>query len=388
VETIKLYERNAYQRSFTSRVISCTPKGTGWNVELEETCFFPEGGGQPWDTGILGDAQVLEVHQKGGQIFHLTDKPLPVGDTVTGEINWDRRFDLTQQHSGEHIVSGLIHSRFGYENVGFHLGTDVVTVDWNGSMTWEQVKEIEWAANQVIWENRETEIFVPTPEELAELNYRSKKELEGDMRIVRFPGADTCACCGTHVSRAGEVGLIRILSAQKFRDGVRCEMVSGCRALAYDRMVGEENHQISVLLSAKEGETAQAVQKLQAQAEALRIRLAALETERNAHMAQAYAGKGNCLLLEEGLDPNGVRRLAAAVMETCGGVCAVFSQKPEGGFCYCLGEENGDVRSLVKELNTALQGRGGGKPFFAQGAVSCSREELQNFFRQKGYGME
>lgn len=387
LKTVKLYEEDAYRRRFSARVLSCVSQKKNWAVILDQTCFFPEGGGQPCDLGTLGGARVVDVQLRGEEIIHTVDSPLEEGAAVEGEIDWARRFDLTQQHSGEHIVSGIIHSLYGYDNVGFHMGADVVTVDWNGPLTREQVSEIEEKANEVIWANRETEIFVPSREELASLPYRSKKELEGEVRIVRFPGADTCACCGTHVSRAGEVGLIRILSVQKLREGVRCEMVSGRRALEYDRAVGEQNHRISVLLSAKERETAGAVEKLQTENEALKYRLAGLETQLCQLTARQYAGVGNCLLFREGLDPNELRRLTVAVMETCGGICATFSAKGEGGFSYCLGQTGGDLRQLVKELNQALRGRGGGKPFFAQGAVQGSQEEIEAFFRSLGWAL-
>ncbi len=385
LQTVKLYEQDAYLRRFPAQVRSCVPEKKHWAVVLDQTCFFPEGGGQPCDLGALGDARVLDVQLRGEEIVHFVDRPLEPGGAVEGEIDWARRFDLTQQHSGEHIVSGIIHSLYGYDNVGFHLGTGVVTVDWNGPLTREQLAEVEKRANEIVWANRETEIFVPSRQELAGLKYRSKKELEGEVRIVRFPGADTCACCGTHVKRAGEVGLIRILSVQKLREGVRCEMVSGKRALEYDRAIGEQNHQISVLLSAKERETAAAAEKLHAENERLKYKLAALETERCQLAAQRYAGAGNCLLFWEGLDANELRRLAVAVMETCGGVCAAFSPREEGGCAYCLGQTDGDLRRLVKELNQALNGRGGGKPFFAQGAVKVERKAVEDFFQARGW---
>ncbi len=385
LQTIKLYEQDAYKRSFTARVRSCVSEMKNWAVILDQTCFFPEGGGQPGDRGTLGGARVLDVQLREGEIIHIVDSPLEPGSQVEGKVDWARRFDLTQQHSGEHIVSGLIHSLYGYDNVGFHMGADLVTVDWNGPLTRAQLAEIEEKANEIIWANRETEIFVPSREELARLDYRSKKELEGEVRIVRFPGADTCACCGTHVRRAGEVGLIRILSAQKFREGVRCEMVSGRRALKYDRAIGDQIHQISVLLSAKEQETALAVEKLHAENQRLKYRLSALEAEWCRLTARQYAGAGNCILFRDGLNANELRRLAVAVMESCGGVCAAFSLKAEGGYAYCLGEEGGDLRQLVKELNQALNGRGGGKPFFAQGAVRADQTAIRAFFRGRGW---
>jgi alanyl-tRNA synthetase len=386
MKTRKLYEEDSYRRSFTAQVLSCQEEKGRWAVVLDQTCFFPEGGGQPWDTGTLGDTQVEEVHTRGEEIVHYVSAPLPVGAEVTGEINWQRRFDFTQQHSGEHIVSGLICRKYGYDNVGFHLGKGLVTVDWNGPLTWQQVKEIEAEANRVIWANGETEIFYPTPEELAKLDYRSKKELSGQVRIVRFPGSDTCACCGTHVKRAGEVGLIRILSVQKLRDGVRCEMLSGRWALEHDAAVWEQNRQISVALSARELETAQAVLRLKEEKESLSYRLYGLVEEKCRLTAQSLQGKGNCLLHQEGLSADELRRMTAAVLETCGGICAAFAPRTnEAGFYYCMGWGQGDLRPLTKAMNQALQGRGGGKPGFVQGTVQGDWEEIQAFFQAQGW---
>lgn len=382
LDTVKLYEQDAYQTQFQARVLTCQPlegkkkEPPRWQVTLDQTCFYPEGGGQPCDYGVLGEARVTDVQIQGGVVSHTVDQALEIGAQVFGKIDWERRFDLMQQHSGEHIVSGIVHSLFGYDNVGFHMGADLITVDWNGILTREDLLEIERRANALIWQDRETEITVPTREELPTLEYRSKKALEWPVRIVTFPGADTCACCGTHVRRAGEIGLVKLLSVVKMRSGVRVEMVAGARAYRYLAQVTEENHRTSQLLSAKEGETAAYVQKLYDEHQALKQKCAALETACNAALAEQYAGKGDCLLFTEGLDSNGLRRLAVAVMERCGGVCMALSPN-EGGYAYCIGREGGDVRPLVKELNQALQGRGGGKPNFAQGAVKADRNEIQ-----------
>ena len=287
-----------------------------------------------------------------------------------------------QQNSGEHIVSGLIHAAFGYDNVGFHMGSDVITIDFNGELTREQMREIEQEANRRIWENREVEITFPTGEELRQLPYRSKKELTGQVRIVTFPGADVCACCGTHVKRTGEVGMVKLLSLQKFREGGRMEMLSGERVLAYLNTVEEQNHRISVALSAKPEKTADAVERLQEENLRLRGRVADLEEELFGRIAAGYQGAGDVLLLMEGLEPDRVRRLADLVMRSCGGRCAVFSLSPDGSYKYAIGKENGDLRSLTKEMNGALHGRGGGKPFFVQGSVQAREQEIRAFFER------
>ena len=379
----KLYYDSAYIRTFEAKVLSCTEGKKGYEVVLDQTAFYPEGGGQPYDTGILGGAHVTAVHDVKGEIVHYTDAPLTVGETVTGQIDWDRRFRNMQGHSGEHLVSGLIHAKYGYDNVGFHMGSDVITIDFSGMLDEKQMAEIEAKANQIIWENQEVEIFYPTEEELKNLDYRSKKELSGWVRIVRFPGADTCACCGTHVTRTGEIGMVKLLSVVKFREGVRMEMLSGKRVLDYLNMVNEQNRQISVKLSAKMDKTASAVARLQDENFALKGRVHALEEEFIVGEAAKWKEKENVLLFQEGMEAGSVQKLADAILQVCKGRCAVFSRNADGSYKYAMGEKDGDLRQFTKEMNAALNGRGGGKPFFVQGSVQASEKEVRAFFENK-----
>lgn len=381
-ETRRLYYENVYTKEFTATVLECREAKKGYHVILDESAFYPEGGGQPSDTGALGDAAVTEVHEKNGELLHYTDKPLEAGAKVTGKINWARRFDLMQQHSGEHMVSGLIHEAYGYDNVGFHMGSDVITIDFNGILNEEQMAEIEAKVNKKIWENNAVEITFPSAEELESLPYRSKKELTGQVRIVRFPGADLCACCGTHVAYTGEIGMVKLLSVVKFREGVRMEMLCGKRVLDYLNMVNEQNHKVSVQLSAKADKTAEAVERLQAENFRLRGQVARFEEEMFAAEAKNCKDTGDVLLFKEGLESDSVRRLTDAVMNTCGGRCAVFSLNSDGSYKYAMGENGGDLRQLTKDMNAALNGRGGGKPFFVQGSVQASKEEIISFFEK------
>ena len=234
MDTEKLYDRDAFLKEFDAVVTDCRPgKGDTYLVTLDRTAFYPEGGGQPADHGDLGGAAVLDVQERDGLVLHTCDRPLTVGASVHGAIDWSRRFDHMQQHSGEHIVSGMLCAAFSCDNVGFHMGADVVTIDYNAPMTWEQVLEVEARANRYIWENHPFRAYYPAPEELAAIPYRSKKALEGPVRITEFPGADCCACCGTHVAASGQVGLVKFLSCQKLREGVRLELLCGGRAMDY-----------------------------------------------------------------------------------------------------------------------------------------------------------
>ena len=379
MEVRKLYYEDCLLREFTATVIGCEPCEKGYYVNLDATAFYPEGGGQACDLGKLGDAAVLDVQEQGEQIRHLCDRPLTVGSTVKGIINWERRFDLMQQHAGEHILSGLIYKKFGYHNSGFHVGKEVMEVDFDGPIPAEALLELEAKANQAIWENIPIKTYIPDPDTLKTLHYRTKKPLSWPVRIVEIPGYDSCACCGVHTATTGGIGLIKILSCVKFHQGVRLEMVCGKRAYDYMCRIFAQNRQVSQLLSAKMPETAAAVQKLTDQLSSEKYRTAALEKQMFSAIAAGYAGKGNVVHFAEDLSPSGVRELADAIAEACGGRAAVFSGSDDGGYMMCLICKNGDVKELGTALTKAFNGRGGGKPGSFQGSVCATRQALMDF---------
>ena len=381
--TIRLYNQDSALLDFTATVTGCTQKKDQYVVTLDRTAFFPEGGGQGADHGTLGSAQVLDCHEAGGEVEHTVDRPLEVGSTVEGHVDASRRLDMMQQHSGEHIFSGLVCSLFGYDNVGFHMGADMVTIDFSGPLSPDELQGVERAANEVVWQNLPVEITYPDEESLKTIPYRSKKELTGRVRIVTIPGVDICACCGTHVSRTGEIGFIKIFSCQKFHAGVRLEILCGRRAYEYANTLIEQNRRCSTLLSARAYETAAAVERTLSELGALKLRAAQLESQVFAAKAEQLSGMANVLLFEEGLTPDGVRRLADAVMARCGGRCAVFSGSNEAGYQYAVGQPGGDLRDFTKRMNAALNGRGGGRPFFVQGSVRAPRAEIERFFEEE-----
>ena len=382
MDTVKLYYENAYTQDFTAVVQSCEAVKNGFAVTLDRTAFYPEGGGQPADHGTLGEARVLDVHEKDGVVTHLCDRALSVGAEVGGRIDWARRFDHMQQHSGEHIISGLLCSTFHCDNVGFHMGADVVTIDYNAPITWEQALEVERRANAYIWADHPIRIWYPSAEELAALPYRSKKELTGAVRITEFPGADRCACCGTHVSSSGQVGLLKLLSCQKFRDGVRLELLCGQRALDCLAAGWEQARQIGQALSVKPQSTFAAVSRLQEELLSLKEKAARLEEADFAHTAAQYRGAGSVLHIAEPLDGDGARRLCDAIAKAAGGRCAVFAGQ-DGDYRYAVIESGGDLRQFIKDMNTALHGRGGGRDGFAQGSAACTAEEVRAFFQAR-----
>ena len=384
METEKLYYQDPYQTTFTARVLTCEPSKGGCLVTLDRTAFYPEGGGQPADHGVLGGVTVTDVHEKDGVIFHTCSGPVEIGAAVEGSIDWTRRFDHMQQHSGEHILSGLLCSLYDCSNVGFHLGTDTVTIDYDRDLTWEQVLEAERQANESIWRDTPAEITFPAPDALAQLDYRSKKELTGQVRIVSFPGADCCACCGTHVRRAGEVGLIKVLSCQKFREGVRLEILCGQRAYRYLSRIYEQDHAVARLLSVKPQDAFAAVERQNAELTAAKLRMTELEDRLFALRAQSLAGRGDVLLLEPPMRPDGARKLADTAARAAGGLAAVFAGERDS-YVYALVYAGGaDISPLVKRLNSALSGRGGGRNGFAQGSVQADRSAILDFFHKEG----
>ena len=299
METRKLYYEDCHLKNFTATVTDCVQTEKGYKITLDATAFYPEGGGQACDLGALGDAKVLDVREQGDAVVHLCDRPLAVGQQVQGNIDWQRRFDLMQQHTGEHILSGLIHAKYGYHNVGFHMGKEAVEVDFDGPIPAEEVAQLESLANEAVWADIPVKCWIPAPEELKNVTYRSKKELPWPVRIVQVPGYDSCACCGVHTARTGEVGLIKILSCVKFREGVRMEMLCGRKAYEYMSRVYEENKLVSQTFSAKVLQTGQVAQQIAQQLAAEKFRSAGLEKRVFASIAQEYANRGNVMRFEE-----------------------------------------------------------------------------------------
>lgn len=288
--TIRLYQQNVDQLDFSAVVVSCEKRDGGYAVVLDQTAFFPEGGGQGADHGTLDDVRVLDAHEKRGEVEHLTSAPLEVGREVHGHVDGVRRLDMMQQHSGEHMFSGLVHGIFGYDNVGFHIGTEAVTMDFNGPLTEEDVHRVELLANQAIWCDQPIEVFIPSREELANIEYRSKKEIDGDVRIVRIEGVDTCACCGTHVHRTGSVGQIKVIGVQKYKSGVRVSILCGRRALEEENAVQEQAKKAGNTLSVPISELSGAVERMLGERDSLRAQNDALGHAR--FLADGSGGNG------------------------------------------------------------------------------------------------
>ena len=376
----KLFYEDCHMRQFTATVTGCEKSDKGWRITLDQTAFYPEGGGQACDLGTLADAQVLDVQERGEQIIHLCDKELIPGSMVEGCIDWARRFDLMQQHAGEHILSGLIFEKFGYHNSGFHVGAEVMEVDFDGPIPANDLKELEEKANQVVWANLPILCGYPSQEELSHMTYRTKRALPWPVRIVEIPGVDRCACCGVHTATTGEIGLIKIISCVKFHSGVRLEMVCGGRAYRYMRHIFDQNKQVSQLLSAKIPETAAAVQKLQAAYEGEKSRAVGLQKQIFAAVSAGYRGKDDVLHFEKDLTGGGVRELADGIAQACAGIAVVLSGSDDAGYSICLVSKSKNVKSLGAEAMQVLNGRGGGKEQAFQGTVKATEAQIRGFF--------
>ena len=378
----RLYEADPYIREFDARVMACEQVKDQYRILLDRTAFFPEGGGQPGDRGMIGEACIKDTHEKDGMIWHYSDRMLNVGSEVHGKIDWDFRFSNMQNHAGEHIVSGLIHGKYGYDNVGFHMGREAVTLDINGELTKEQVKEIEKEANGAIEANIPIQVFVPEKRVLEQMEYRSKKELDGDVRIVEISGYDRCACCGTHPLRTGEIRLIKILSVQNYKGGVRIAMLAGNRALEDYMDKHESVVDISHLLSSKTGEITGAVERLLKEIGDLKYTMIQMKREIMEKKAEAQEITGKAVCVEENeFKGNELREYANMLSERAEKVLAV-SGGTDSQRRYVLIYKRGGAKTLGQEIQKLFGGKGGGSPQMIQGTMSGNFEEIKGWFEQ------
>ena len=379
MEMNELFYKDAYVREFDAKVIECREYKKGYDVVLEDTAFYPEGGGQPFDLGTLDGIEVFDVQRDAQDVIHhYAKEALEVGKLVHGVIDWNRRFDFMQNHSGEHIVSGLIHKHFGYENVGFHMG-EVIQIDISGPLDWNQLMMIEQEANEIIYQNIPVQITFPSNEKLDSIPYRLKKELQGKVRIVTIENADICACCETHVKNTGEIGLIKILSFMKHKNGIRFDLVCGKRALAYMRKEHDACKEVSCLLSAKPLEIHIATKKL------LNNNLNLLNEKKQCMQKllemklETYTQEKEYVIdFEEGLDRVSLMTYANALLEEKHIPTVCVFNKQEDGYMYIILSKKINLQEYVKQLNTELSGRGGGKKEVIQGSFQSDAETIEN----------
>lgn len=378
--TEKLFYKDSYIKEFSATVVSCEETDKGCKIVLDKTAFFAEGGGQKADTGYIGDAKVFDVQESDGVLIHYVDKPVKASTTCKCKIDWEQRFYRMQNHSGEHIVSGVVHSLYGYDNIGFHMEEDYVTVDFSGELTREQLDDIEDRANKVIYGNVEIECFFPDESEIKSLDYRSKLDLKENVRLVKIGDTDLCACCAPHVKRSGEIGVIKILDFMRHRGGVRIVIKSGFKALTDYREKYKSVYDASVLLSSKQQEIASFVEKKINESDSLKRSFSDFK------MKIADADKDNlefigdtALFISSFYDADMMRELANYGM-TKKTLCVILSGDENSGFSYVAGSLNFDLMKFAKNFNSALNGRGGGRGTMIQGKITAPKSDILNYF--------
>lgn len=377
--TKKLYDIDSHLFEFTAKVIDSYPFADGFATILDRTAFFPEGGGQASDIGFLDDAKVYDVQIKDEIIYHYTTKQFEKGANVNGKIDVCRRFDYMQQHSGEHIVSGVAHSLYGCENVGFHLGADIVTLDFDKPLSKEQILEIEQKANEAIFKNVKFNTYYPDEEKLSTLNYRSKKELDGAIRIVEIENTDMCACCAPHVKQAAEIGIIKLLDSEKLRGGVRIEMKCGKRALADFNEKYDNVRKISSALAVKQNEVALGVDRLLESIKELKYKITGLKKQIIESKVTVFENKAEITcIFESDLEIKELQIFADSLYKAYGGIRAVFSPS-DNGFSFAVCGESDALDEFFKAFKAKFTVRGGGKNGMVQGTVIATQKELQDF---------
>lgn len=378
--TEKLYYENAYISSFAANVVEVTPTDKGYDVILDKTAFFPEEGGQSSDTGYIGEARVSYVYERDGIVHHLTDREPPLGE-ANCSLDFEDRFEKMQCHTAEHILCGIIHRLFGLDNVGFHLGDDEVTFDVNGVLDREQLNKVEILANEAVFANLKIDTIFPTPDELSKIEYRAKLDITEGVRLVRIGDVDTCACCAPHVAYTGEIGMIKILDFMKHRGGTRIWMVAGKRALADYRSRYDNVKRISGMLSAPQPEIANVLSDYIAESDETRtalkqarLRIAELEAEK-IQPTDASA----VFYLPDFSIPELIAFSNVANKRV--GKITVALSGTDGDYKYVISSNTTDLRAMAKDINSALSGRGGGRPEMIQGSFGATIGEIQDYFK-------
>lgn len=435
-KTIKLYDTTPYETTFTATVLSCEEclkdnitsqsqkRESAQNVEqsidktiytiykviLDQTLFFPEEGGQSPDKGTINGMEVVDVQINYDVVEHyvalpaqtietsagtelqqtdITDQstsssataPISPNATIIGTIDWEHRFSNMQQHSAEHIFSGTVHRDYHLNNVGFHLSDNIVTMDFDGILTTEQIEDIEWKVNQAIAENVEIDARYPDKEELKKLTYRSKIEIDGPVRIVTIPGYDVCACCAPHVKRTGEIGILKVMTVQNYKGGVRISILCGFRALKAFREKNKVVSQLTNYLSTNQENVFDRVSQLKDTNQNLKLQIGILKQEAMLGKIETIpVEKENVILIEEDLDTAIVRNVVNALVEKHSGICGVFVGGDEEGYRFILGSKTKDCRETATQLREAFGAKGGGSQVMIQGSLAASKEKILSFF--------
>ena len=376
--TEKLYEINAYTKEFTAKVLECVECDKNYKILLDKTAFFPEGGGQAADVGFINDVRVFDAQIENDNVYHYAESPIEVGSEVCGKIDFDRRFNFMQNHTGEHIVSGIAHMLFGVNNVGFHLGEELVTIDFDKELTREQLDEIEHLANKKVWQNLPVVAYFPSCDELLSIDYRSKKEIDGNLRLVDIKDTDVCACCAPHVNNTGEIGIIKLLDCEKMRGGIRIVLKCGAFALSDYRTKCDNVSRISALLSAKQENVAEAVEKLDEKSSALNQKINELK-KKLAELTINFADKDTRCIFANEYEVKDLQLIADGLHKKHGGIKAAFSLCGDT-YAFAICGDDTALQELFAKFKSQFNVRGGGRNGMVQGSVTATEEEIRAFF--------
>lgn len=376
--TQKLYELDAYTKEFTAKVIECKKTDNFYKIVVDKTAFFPEGGGQAADTGTLGNAKIFDVQIEDETIYHYANEPIKIGSEIKGKIDFDRRFNFMQNHTGEHIISGIAHRLFGVNNVGFHLGERLVTVDFDKELTREQLNEVEFLANQKVWQNLPVKAYFPSDDELNNTDYRSKKEIDGAVRLVHIKDTDICACCAPHVAFTGEIGVIKLLDTERMRGGIRMVLKCGRFALLDYQNKFENIAEIGYLLSAKQENAYEAVEKLDQKCTFANQKTNELK-KKIADMTVASATNEEICVFVDDCKVKDLQTMADKLHKKLGGIRAVFSGCDQNySFAICGGDS--ELQEIFAKFKSEFSVRGGGRGGMVQGSVNATQENIKLFF--------
>ena len=384
--TEKLYYLDAYLGEFECKVTSLYTDDKYIYVETDRTAFFPEGGGQTSDRGWLNGAYVENVQIVDGKIIHFVEnneenvQDLQNSTILKGKIDMKKRFSDMQQHSGEHIFSGIVHKLYGFNNVGFHLGSEVVTLDFNGVLTEEDICKVESLVNEAVWKNLEIRVLYPSDEELKSITYRSKIEIEGQVRIVEIDGVDVCACCAPHVKRTGEIGMVEVVNFEKYKGGTRVSILCGERALRDIRHKLNENCKVSVITKAKQSETAAAVERLMKEKDRLDFELVGANREILLSKTKDIDPENRIIIFDSKLQGKLLVEFTEAIKEKSSEFTACFCGE-NGFYRYCIASKTADLPSVAKTLNSTFNGKGGGRGEMIQGSLEGTEEEITAFLK-------
>ena len=386
--TIKLYDTDSYLFEFDCKVISLYSDKDYICIETDRTAFFPEGGGQTCDKGSFNGINVENIQIIDNRIWHFVKKSeenakkFQIGTILSGKIDVKKRFSDMQQHSGEHIFSGIVNSLYGYNNVGFHLGSEVVTLDFDGELNEDNICKVENLVNEAIWHNLEIKVSFPSEEELTKIKYRSKIEIDGQVRLVEIPDVDICACCAPHVKRTGEIGIVRVVNFERYKGGTRVSILCGERALSDIRHKLKQNRLVSNLTSSKQDETASAVERLKTENEKLKYDLIGMTRDFLTLKSEGILPDDKIIIFDDKLQGKLLQDFALSLMDKADKFAACFSIE-KGSYRYCIVSKKVNLQPLAKALNSQFLGRGGGKPEIVQGSItSGTSEALEKFLTE------